>query len=70
MITLDDLRDEEQKAWEALSGYKFYMFGYHAANWVNFNNKGDFKLPNPFRGLVKYAGNHISEQKGQGILDI
>lgn len=51
------LAEAERKAWNSLSGYKFLMFGYHAAQWVTLNklNPKDKKQPNPFRGLVKYA---------------
>lgn len=34
---LASMRDAEIKAWEGLRGYKFWMFGYHAARWVNYN---------------------------------
>jgi hypothetical protein len=36
------------------------MFGYHAAQWVSLNklNPKEKKLPNPFRGLVKFARAH------------
>lgn len=42
-------------ALEALSRYKFLMFGYHAAVWVNLNRLLDEPEPNPFRELVKLA---------------
>lgn len=50
-----------EKAWEALSGYKFWMFGYHAARWVNFNRllPGGEKLPSPFRDAVGLARDKI-----------
>ena len=43
-----------KKAIDALSKYKFLMFGYHAAQWVLLNNLGK-KDPNPFKPLVKLA---------------
>lgn len=49
------MAEEEQKAWESLSGYKFLMFGYHASNWVNYRKLLQEKVPNPFRGLVDEA---------------
>jgi hypothetical protein len=61
MITESDLQEEEEKAWKALKGYKFWMFGYHAANWVNFNRKGGFKKPNPFKSLITFADQKLSE---------
>ena len=47
----------ESKAWEALSGYKFWMFGYHAAQWVNLNSLLPLadRFPSPFRDAVKLA---------------
>lgn len=50
------MEEEETKAWKALQGYKFYMFGYHAAAWVKYNKLLVEPLPNPFRDLVKIAG--------------
>lgn len=52
---LDAMADAERKAWEALSGYKFWMFGYHCGRWVNYNNLLDRKRSNPFRDAVKLA---------------
>lgn len=52
---LAKMRDAEEKAWEALSGYKFWMFGYHAAGWVNLNRLLDKPRANPFRAAVDLA---------------
>lgn len=52
---LDELSDAERKAWRALAGYKFQMFGYWAAIWVHLNRLGRFKRPNPFKALVHKA---------------
>jgi hypothetical protein len=52
-----DSRDEAlRKAWASLAGYKFFMFGYHAAHWVKLNRllEGD-RQANPFRDLVLLA---------------
>lgn len=49
------LDEEERKAFAALSRYKFWMFGYHAAMWVNYNRHSGLKAKNPFRDLVKQA---------------
>ena len=49
------MQEAEQSAWEALSGYKFWMFGYHAARWVNYNKLLSHGQPNPFRDVVKLA---------------
>lgn len=50
-----ELEEAEHKAWDALARYKFYMFGYWAAQWVKLNRIGEFKLENPFGDLVKEA---------------
>jgi len=47
--------DAERKAWEALSGYKFWMFGYHCGRWVNYNNLLLKPEPNPFKDAVTLA---------------
>lgn len=59
MLRKSELRERakeaERAAWAALSRYKFWMFGYHAANWVNINRLGKLGLSNPFKILVKTA---------------
>lgn len=63
MTDVDDLRtkvtrardDAELKAWKALAGYKFWMFGYHAAQWVLLNFQLGNSWPNPFKRLVVAA---------------
>lgn len=52
---LDAMTGAERKAWEALAGYKFWMFGYHASRWVNYNQLLSERRPNPFRDAVKLA---------------
>lgn len=47
--------EAEAKAWDALSRYKFVMFGYWAAIWVHMNHVGKLRRPNPWRGLVALA---------------
>lgn len=53
----------EKKAWKALAGYKFYMFGYWAAAWVKYNQllPLGIKDPSPFRDLVKIGRENASE---------
>ncbi len=49
--------DHARAAWASLGGYKFWMFGYHAAGFVQLNqlvDKAD-RLGNPFRVLVHAA---------------
>jgi hypothetical protein len=46
------LETNERKAWDALSRYKFWMFGYHAGQWVALNRLLPTPKPNPFRRAV------------------
>lgn len=55
------MAESERKAWDALARYKFWMFGYHAAAWVQMNRVGGFKQPNPWRGLVQF----VRDRKGR-----
>jgi hypothetical protein len=59
---IDAMKDAENKAWEALSGYKFWMFGYHAARWVNYNRLLVESQPNPFKEAVKLAREHTDKE--------
>lgn len=52
---LEAMRDAEERAWEALAGYKFIMFGYHASRWVNYRKLLGKAMPNPFREVVGLA---------------
>ena len=55
-INLEEkLNEAERKAHDALSRYKFMMFGYWAAVWTHINDIGEFKRPNPFREYVALA---------------
>jgi hypothetical protein len=47
--------EAERKAWDALSRYKFVMFGYWAAIWVHWNRAGHMRAKNPFAYLVDHA---------------
>ncbi len=58
------LKDAEAKAWEALSGYKFWMFGYHAARWINYNRLLDKPLHNPFHEAVKLGRRMVDGKTG------
>ncbi|KKN04255.1 hypothetical protein LCGC14_1099130 [marine sediment metagenome] len=50
-----EMLEAERKAFDSLSRYKFLMFGYWAGVWVNLNNIGGYKRPNPFAALVAAA---------------
>lgn len=52
---LDEMKDAEKKAIDALARYKFWMFGYWAAKWVTLNKISGLKQPNPFKELVYKA---------------
>ena len=54
-----EMAEAEQKAWDSLSRYKFWMFGYWAAMWVHLNHISGQNKPNPFQSLVKTARNHL-----------
>jgi hypothetical protein len=64
------LCDAETKAWEALAGYKFWMFGYHAARWVNYNMllPREARFRSPFAGLVQAAQLRVEQREGQMAL--
>jgi len=66
---IGQMKDAERKAWEALSGYKFWMFGYHAGRWVNYNNLLDNKFGNPFKSSVDLARAQIDKLNGQTELE-
>jgi hypothetical protein len=52
---LDAMYNAKIRAWKSLAGYKFLMFGYHAARWVNYNKllPANQQRPNPFRDAVR-----------------
>lgn len=50
-----EMGDAEAKAWDALSRYKFWMFGYWAAIWVHLNRISKQRRPNPFKSVVQLA---------------
>lgn len=51
---VEERYDAEVKAWKALAGYKFFMFGYWAAAWVKYNQllPKHMKDGNPWKDLV------------------
>jgi hypothetical protein len=50
-----DLDEAETKAWDSLARYKFFMFGYHAADVVKLRRRLGGATPNPFKALVDFA---------------
>lgn len=66
-ILLAAMRDAETKAWEGMRGYKFWMFGYHAARWVNYNQllPPSQRFRSPFRGLVEVADRKLEIAQGE-----
>lgn len=52
----EKLTEAEAKAFDALSRYKFLMFGYWAGVWVHLASlDGQGKRPSPFKSLVRFA---------------
>lgn len=49
-----DLVQAETKAWDSLARYKFFMFGYHAADVVKLRRLLRLR-GNPFKALVDLA---------------
>lgn len=47
--------EAEEKAWDSLARYKFFMFGYWAAVWVGLSRIHGAGRPNPWASLVKTA---------------
>ena len=45
----------ESRAWDALGRYKFWMFGYWAACWVQMNRVCARKADNPWHEVVAIA---------------
>ncbi len=70
--TDDKIRDamaaDETKAWNALAGYKFFMFGYHAAAWVQANRllSPKDRQENPFRPAVQLGRVMILQLQKEG----
>ena len=58
--------EAEKKAWRSLAGYKFWMFGYHAAQWVLLNRMlpAPFRRGNPWAVLVKIARGVVKQAGG------
>jgi hypothetical protein len=52
----------ERKAWMSLAGYKFWMFGYHAAQWVLLKSLLPIHVRNPFASLVRLAKGVVAER--------
>lgn len=63
MNILDALVEAEAKAWDALSRYKFWMFGYWSAIWVHLNHLAGLKLPNPWKKIVGIAKKEVGSEK-------
>lgn len=56
MTDIERHRDEASaKAIDALSRYKFMMFGYWAAVWVHLNRIAPTRAKSPFQQIVKLA---------------
>ena len=51
----DERAQAENKAWDSLARYKFFMFGYWCATWVQMNRLCAEKADNPWQQLVALA---------------
>lgn len=54
--------EAERKAFEALAGYKFQMFGYWAAIWVHMNRLRAKPKPSPFAATVRLARGELGKR--------
>ena len=62
LLVRNAMDEAERKAWGAFSRYKFFMGGYHAAQWVLLNKLlEDAHQPSPFANLVKLAREHTGK---------
>lgn len=50
-----EIKDAEEKAWDALSRSNFTGFGCSAAIWVHLAQLAGGRRPNPFKDLVDHA---------------
>ncbi len=60
------MAEAEVKANKSLAGYKFLMFGYWAAQWVNLNKLLPKSEPNPFGAYVREAKAWKDWQEARG----
>ena len=68
---LEEMEHAERKAWDALSRYKFQMFGYWAAIWVHLNRIGRARRPNPWSATVHLARRQVSSiQRSKSLQSI
>lgn len=51
----DERARAEEKAWDSLARYKFYMFGYWCATWVQMNRLCTKRAENPWCQIVALA---------------
>ena len=74
-VLIKKMEESEQKAFDSLARYKFYMFGYWSASWVKYNQLAfemgiiQKKNENPFKDLVNLAKNKRSENLKTAILN-
>jgi len=68
---LEEMEHAERKAWDALSRYKFQMFGYWAAIWVHLNRISRARRPNPWGATVQRARRRVSSiQKSRSLQSV
>lgn len=62
-----DLADAERKAWDALARWKFWMFGYHAADVIKIKRRLGRSREPFFKDLVLAARKVMGERYGIAI---
>jgi len=62
-----DLADAERKAWDALARWKFWMFGYHAADVVKIKRRLGRGREPFFKELVETARTVMAQRYGVAI---
>lgn len=64
-VILSRMAMQEAKAWQSLARYKFWMFGYHAAQWVMLASLLSPKPANPFGEAVRLARRKVLERRSR-----
>lgn len=62
-----DLADAERKAWDALARWKFWMFGYHAADCIKIKRRLGRSRESFFKELVEIARTVMAQRYGVAI---
>jgi hypothetical protein len=52
---LSQMKDHENRAWDALGKGQFNVFAFHASSWGNLNNLLNERRDGPFLSLINLA---------------